>query len=473
MANVGTRLWRMRNVFILERSSLNLNVRTYASALFVPGYKANQSFSILTPEMNFDEQFSDAVKFRKEMELRGVDADIESMKSSWEMYKTVISDRDVLEDKRIDAANQIKRLSRKKANVAETADDEEINRLKVLARVLKNDLKTVRQMQWDLEDVVIPAILKLPNVLHKETPAHDPTILYSYKKMNSEYNLSCSSSHIDIGRSLGLLEYTSPMNYYLHDKAALFELGVLRLAAEMLVQDQVLRVTGLDFVRSVIIEATGMDHESPNDSFILEDNEEVEKNSVNRMHLIGGASLPSFLTMHTKQLINPKTFPLEYFASGRQYVPFNSHAQEDGLFTVCQASAAEVFTLMKDPTNSDYWKQFLTMIDFIKVLYTSICNHYRIVLRPARDLRPWESLRASFEVWSPYSKGYIEVGHLSLSGDYLSRRLLIACQTHYGRIFPFIISGTVLSVPRLLGCLLEQSPKEFVIPIKVQEHIPA
>ncbi|XP_046429711.1 serine--tRNA synthetase-like protein Slimp [Neodiprion fabricii] len=470
MANVGTRLLSMKHVFFLGRLSLNLNVRTYVSALFVSGKRASESFAILSPYLDFDERFSDMDKLKNELKLRALDVDAESVKNSWDLYKSVISNRDALEQKRIDTASQIKGLN---TSNAESVDNEEITRLKTVGKVLREDLKVVREILWELEDSVIPKILKLPNVLHKDTPAFDPVILYSYGNLNPGENSSCSSSHIDIGRRLGLLEYSSPMNYYLHNEAALFELAVLRLAADEFVHDNTMRVTGLDFARSIIVEATGLDHESPEDSFILQDNEEVEKHSVNRMHLIGGASLPSFLAMHTKQLINPKYFPLRYFASGRQYVPFNSRLREAGMFTVCQSSVAEVFAMVKDSKSSEYAEEFERILDSAKLLYNSLCNHYRIVVRPARDLRPWESLRVSFELWSPYSNDYIEVGHLSLCGEYLSKRLLISCQTHYGRTFPSIISGTILSVPRLLGCLLEESPEEFVVPDKVRKYMPA
>ncbi|KOC66282.1 Serine--tRNA ligase [Habropoda laboriosa] len=176
--------------------------------------------------------------------------------------------------------------------------------------------------------------------------------------------------------------------------------------------------------------------------------------------------------MHAKQLIDPKHFPVAYFSTGRQYTPFRPGCTPIGLFTVCQASAALAFILVKDSSSQEYHSQFEKLLNTVCTLYDNLCDHYQIVMRSASELRPWESMRVSFELWSAFSKQYVEIGHISVSGEYFSKRLLIAYQATNERAFPSVISGTVLSVPRLLGCLLEQNPDKFVIPPKVIEHMP-
>lgn len=457
---------------MVDNKSQRFSNRFYGSALFISGRKANQTFAVLSPYLDFDERFCDLNKLRNELKLREMNVDVESMKKTWEFYKDLDSNKSKLEQKRIDIANRMKVISRQSE---QTKDVElEITRLKTLGKTIRQDLKVVKEALWELEETVVSQALKLPNILHPDTPQAEPSILYSSGNRNRAYKEGIPpKSHIEIGASLGLLEYSNPMKYYLLKEAALFELAALRLAANVFSDDNMTRVTGLDFSRSIIVEGSGMDHENPEESFILKDNEEIEKHSSNRMHLIGGASLASFLAMHTKQLINPNHFPLRYFASGRHYAPFSDKSKETGLFTVCQSSAVHVFLLLnKDFSDVEHREEFDRLINAAKLMYDALCSHYRIVVRPAKELRPWESLRVSFELWSPYLSEYVEVGHVSLCGQYFSKRLLIGCQAPQGRTFPSVISGTVLSVPRLLGCLLEEYPEKFVVSDKVRELMP-
>lgn len=441
--------------------------RFYSSALFVSGKKANESYAVLTPSLDFDERFSDVNKLSGELESRGIKLDLENLKKKWDFYKEIDSNRSTLEQKRVDIAQRIKIISKK---TEQNKDDEnEINRLKTLGKIIREDLKIAKEALWELEESVIPQALRLPNFLHKDTPKTDPEVLYSF---GNPVNSASAKSHVAVGKDLVLLEYSSPMSYYLTGDAAFFELAVLRLSALILSENNIVRVTGLDFSRGIIVEGSGLDHEDYRDSFTLRDNEEIEKHSSNRMHLVGGASLQSFLAMHTKQLINPNHFPLRYFATGRQYSPFSANSKENGLFTVCQSSAVQVFALLNKTSVDDCAVEFDRIIDTMKIVYESICSHYKIVVRPARELKPWESLRVSFEMWSPCSNEYVEVGNLSMCGEYFSKRLLIGCQSPTGRTFPSVISGTVLSVPRLLGCLMEDYPEKLFISDKVKEHMP-
>lgn len=470
MAIVGIKLFGAKNLLLFSKLTSNTWTRYYGSALFISGKRASETFAILSPVLDFDDRFADLPKLKKDLELRGLEVDIDGMKKAWDCYKIVESNRSTLEKKRSDISNQMKALARIRVPTPE--DEAKVTRLKTAGKVIRDDLKVVKEALWELEDSVIVQALKLPNVLHPNTPAVHPTLLYSFGDPPSVKKFDKSQSHVELGQSLGLLEYSSPINYYLFNEAAFFELAALRLADEIFASKEMLRISGLDFTRSIIVEAGGLDHEDPDASFILEDNEDVEKHSPNRMHLVGGASLPSFLAMHTKQLINPNSFPVRYFASGRQYIPFPVGAREAGLLTVCQSSAAQVFVAVKDYREPEYLEEFEKILASVKHLYENLCRHYRIVLRPARELGAWESLRASVELWSPFLSEYVETGHVSLCGEYLSKRLLIGCQTPSGRSFPSVISGTVLSVPKVLGCLLEESEGEFVLPAKLREHMP-
>ncbi|XP_053975489.1 serine--tRNA synthetase-like protein Slimp [Hylaeus volcanicus] len=456
----------------VRHASVPLNFyRLYSSALYISGRKATECFSFLTPYLDFDNKLTDMDKLQRDLTSRGLNVDAEDVKKMWEFYKSLDSVKSRVEEK----ADDIKSKLRKYHTNDHLTSDEvaEFQKLTLQCQTLKAELRNIKEIIWDLSESVVERMLKLPNEIDEKTPIHSPEILRRAGALHEFSATGKKKNHIEIGRSLGLLEYKNPMQYYLCNDAALFEIGVLNYAGTIFSADNMIRVIGSDFSRSLVVEGSGLNHEDPLHAFVIDNHNDVENNSPNRMHLVGGASLIAFLAMHAKQLINPNHFPVKYFSTGKQYTPFPSGTAPIGLFTVCQTSAAHVFALVKDTNSAEYRTQFERLLNVVCQLYDNICSHYQIVVRPASELRPWETMRVSFELWSSFSQQYVEVGHISICGDYFSKRLLIAYQTPAGRDFPSIISGTVLSVPRLLGCLLEQNPEKFVIPSKVLEHMPA
>lgn len=442
--------------------------RHYSSALLVPGSKRTQTFSFLTPHLDFDNKVENLDKLEHNLRCRGqtlLNAD--DVKKMWKFYKFVTTDKCRLEERSDEISKKMSRFFKKTELTEE--EQAEFTKLKLQNKTVKDDLKSVKNIIDDLQESVLLKLLQLPNELDNRTPHEIPKVL-KHGKIAHHCDLAHPKSHIKIGRDLGLLEFKNPMQYFLCNEAALFELGVLSYAGKVLGKSGLIRVAGSDFSRSVVVEGCGLNHEKFSDAFVILNHSDVNEGSSNRMHLVGGASLISFLAMHTKQLINPKHLPVGYFSTGRQYNPYRAKLSSIGLFNVCQASTAVTFVLAKD--SEEYHKQYEMLFGTVCSLYDNICNDYEIVIRPASQLKPWESMRVSFELWSTCLKQYVEVGHISLCGNYFSKRLLIAYQTSTGRDFPFVISGTVLSVPRLLGCLLEQHTDKFEIPASIRNHMP-
>lgn len=437
--------------------------RNYSSALYISGNKAYKAFAFLSPYLDCDKRFANMDKLQKELALRRMNVDIVQLKNAWDFYRKMIADKCALEENNSELANRKRKLLERTDHTAE--QKQELDKLQIQLNIVRQDLKMLKETIWDLDEDVIERILKLPNELDPRTPTNESVVLKSAPESFKENR----RSHIDIGTSLDLLDYKNPMCYYLCNNAALFELAVLAHVSRVFDKNNMIKMIGTDFSRSLVVEASGLNHEDPMATFIIENHNEVERGSPNRMHLVGGASLVSFLILHTKQLINPNYFPLKYFATGRQYMPLSRDTHACGLFTVCQASVAHAFVMVKDPKSEEYETQFNKLLENVCRLYDDLCSHYRVVMRSASELQPCESLRVSFEMWSPFANQYIEIGHVSAYSNYLSKRLLIAYQTPSGRDFPAIISGTVLSVPRLLACLLEQNPDKFVVPPKIAE----
>jgi seryl-tRNA synthetase len=163
---------------------------------------------------------------------------------------------------------------------------------------------------------------------------------------------------------------------------------------------------------------------------------------------------------------------------GRQYKP-NTQSLDgtnlSGLFEVCQASSVELFISTTDNFNM-MMNEFDRTVAAVTEIYRELGFPFRVVYMPARSLKSYESLRASFQMYSSYMQSYIEIGNVSICDDYISKRLLIRYEVETKQRFTQIISGTVVSVPRLLGCVLElhNEAKSFgsiPIPQAVRQHL--
>ncbi|XP_069680502.1 serine--tRNA synthetase-like protein Slimp [Periplaneta americana] len=424
--------------------------RYYGSALYVTGDKAKEMFTVLSPHIDIEERFRDTSTLKQNIELRGMQINVDNIKQIWEMLKSIENDKKKIESQRIKIANKMKELRKTSTDI-----NEDVENLKLVGKLLRDDLKTTMKAIWELEKKVISKVLSLPNDLHPDTPNKEAKVISQFE---SECNSKQTESHVEIGKKLDVLEYNDPMCYFLKGDAAIFELSVLNFFTEKLCtgNSNFIKCCNSDFTRSVVVEGCGLNHEDPNATFILKDIGDIlDTNDVNRLHLTGGASLPSFCAFHAKQIIPVSAFPLRLVATGRQYSPniYQLDKQNSGLFDVCQASCVEIFISTTD--QREMADEFGRVIEAVTSIYKELSFPFRVVYLPANQLKSYESLKASFQMYSSHLQTFMEVGHISLCDDYISKRLLIQYGTDTEHKFPFIVSGTVISVPKLLGCVLE------------------
>jgi seryl-tRNA synthetase len=434
------------------------------------GDEAKGIFSVITPHIDIEDRFKEMSALKQSVELRGMQIDVDRLRSIWEILKNVKANKNTLENRRVDIAKKIKEIRK-------GSDDatKEIEKLKLQGKLLREDLKTTVKAVWELEKKVMTKVLSLPNTLHPDTPSE---VVKTVCQFGNYSSMKQTESHVRIGKKLDLLDYINPMCYYLKGEAALFELIVLDYFARKLRSHNFIRFCNSDFGRSVVVEGCGIDHEDPSVTYILKDTDDIlHTKDVNRLHLVGGASLPSFCSFHAKQILPITALPLRLVAMGRQYNPNTENLEKtsSGLFGVCQASSVEVFISTTDNLGN-MMNEFDRTMTAVTDIYKELGFPFRVVYMPARCLRSYESLRASFQMYSSYLQSYVEVGNVSACDDYISKRLLIRYEVKAEQKFAHIVSGTVVSVPKLLGCVLElhHEAKTFgsiPIPQVVRQHL--
>lgn len=425
-------------------------LRRYGSVLYMTGDEAKGIFSVLTPHIDIEDRFKEMPALKQSVELRGIQIDVDKLKHLWEILKTMEADKHKIETRRVDLANRIKEL-RRGSDVA----TEEMGKLKFQGKLLREDLKATVKAVWELQKKVMTKVLSLPNNLHSDTPNEGTKIVSEF---SHESVMKQTESHVEIGKKLDILDYIDPMCYYLKGGAALLELCVLDYFAEKLGSHGFIKFCNSDFGRSVVVEGCGLNHEDPSVTYILQDTGDIlNTKDANRLHLVGGASLPSFCSFHAKQIIPVTALPLRLVAVGRQYTPNSQNLEEtnfSGLFGACQAASVELFISTANNLGN-MMDEFDRTVAAVTDMYKEFGFPFRVVYMPAQSLRLYESLRASFQMYSSYLQSYVEIGHVSVCDDYISKRLLIRYEVENKRRFTRTVSGTVVSVPRLLGCVLE------------------
>lgn len=417
------------------------------SALFINGTKAIETFTYIKPHIDYSERIINKDLIQENLAKRNSNVDLSKMESLWSVYEE-------LTQRKLDYDKKKTELGKELGKIINVEPDSDVaTKYKLQIDLLKDNIRKLKEPLWSAEEAAVVEILKLPNTLHHLTPK-DTEVLYTRQTPPNS-----KKDHLKIGHHLNLLNFKNNEHYYLQGDAAIFELGAKFHFNNILRRNKFVQFSNTDFVKSVIVEGCGLDHTNRDATFILNDNDDCKVNVDNRLHLTGGASLSSFLAYHAKNVIQPKAFPLKYFTMGQQYIPTPS--DKHCLLHVTQSSVIQFFGATK--TNSELDVLLQEVIHILKSAYRELNYHYRLCILPANKLHMWESLRVVVEMFSTSLNDYVEIANVSVSGDFISKRLLFTFMENKKSCFPHIISGTILNVPKFIGCVLEQD-EEFSVP---------
>lgn len=433
--------------------------RTFSSALYITSDKAQETFRVLSPYIDFEERIKNKVELEENVKSRGLNIDINKIEKYWHFYKTIDQTKRVLQLTKEEIGKQISKLLKEPDR-----NSKEINKLMVHSRLVKDDLKNVKEYLYGIEEHAVENVLSLPNNLHPNTPRVTQSVIYTFLEKTNEK----SDHHVDIGTKLGLTERING-KLFLKNDAALFELATQSYFENFLSHHQYKAFSNADFVRSVIVEGCGTDFRSKSEILTLQDKHDDKNHELNKLHLVGGASHYSFMAFYARHFVQSTYFPLRHYASGRRYKPVTS--DDCSFFNLEQETAIEIFTATHNCEVASSWI-FEELSSLIVELYKSLGYHFRVVYVPAAQLSRHESLRVSVEMYSNYLQSYVEVASVSVCEDYLSKRLLFTYSDGKVWKYPCVITGTLLSVQKLLACILENSGGKNVISTVLTPHLP-
>lgn len=423
-------------------TKLTRNYRKFYSTLYVPDNKAKDKFAYLTPYINLDGIFKNKTSFVENFKNRKISVEFEQIEEKWNFYRELKSKKDILEKNRASIADSLKKLY-----VQPEENATEIDKLKLHIKLVKEDLNNLKEFFYDVEESVMLDVLKFPNSLHENTPKDNPIILYECQKDN---NNSKTESHMEIGGKLNLIKYINSSCCYLKNDAALFEISILNYFRVNLLKLQFTQFSNTCFVKSIVAEGCGLAFEDNNKLFKLNPH---HQNESSEMHLVGNASLSSFMAYFTKYLLPTSRLPLKTFSIGRIYQP-STNSSPNNLFNLCQQSGLSVFIA----TNNNQNQILDDLISNLTNLYKDLGYQFRLSIQPAHKLHLSESYRLSVEMFSNNLQCFMEIGHVSCYDDYLSKRLLFNhVDNDKKRYFPKVIAGCIVNIHKILACIIENN----------------
>lgn len=423
-------------------SFFKVNKKYCSSNLYLPYNQTSDTCVVIEPYVDLEHRLQNITILKNNITLRGLtNINIDKIYNNWPKFVLL---RDEFVNLNVEKKKLIEQL---KKTIKDNGD--ECNRLRENKIKVMNRLKELRYHISILEkDVVIPS-LGVPNSLHPECPLTEATILFQFIGTIKSNNEHCVH-HVNIGEALDCLDYLNSVIVYLKNDAALCEQAAMAYFGESLEQLDFIPFCNSDLIKSVIVEGCGVNFDNADKTIILN-----EKN----LHLVGGASLQSFCAFLAKQSVGGNKLPLKLFACGRSYKPTNN---DDGLFSAVQSNSVKIFVGSTDECTAK--EQFDQTLTFYKQLYNEIGLDYRIVYLPVSKLNNWESLTAQIELYSVSCQKYIAVGSLSLSGDFISKRLRIYWSGKNKHSFLHIVSGKIIDTNILMACLLETNKDKLIIP---------
>lgn len=417
------------------------------SALYITPDKGSEHTTVLEPYLDFESRLSNRELLEANVCRRGLSAttNLKDIYNLYDLHTTVIRKREVMENRRKDITDHIKKLLKDKDQEKAVSTEELMRKYKMEGSLLRDDIKGLNEHGYLIEDKFIHAYLALPNDIHAKSPDTLSVISSVGEPSNSK-----TPHHLTYDT---YVDYFDDTAYYLKHDVAKFDLHFPLYCIDRFRKGGFSLFSNPDFVRSILVEGAG----TPLNE-VYEIKHETNTDDVNVLHLVGNGSMKSYLGFITKLTVAQSLFPLRFISMGKQYVP--SETNELGLYGVSQSNAVQIFCA---GTENHIENELKSILDAVNELYKSLDLHFRIVYVSPSELKPAESLCIRIQMQSRHYGRYIDVGNLSLYSDFISKRLLFNYKEGKEYRFPHILSGTICNVTRIIAILLEESSGNFSV----------
>lgn len=413
---------------------------------------------------------------------------------------------------------RVKQLEKAIAQLArqdgKTDDNEkELAALRSEAQRLKDESQAMANRKTTCSDEINRLALSLPNLSSADTPVGHDARLVEYINFDPQSPPSWvthpnpnARSHVAIGTSLGLLDFTSSATttgwgwYFLTNEGALLEQALIQYSLSVARSHGWKPVSPPSIVYSYIAEACGFQpRDQHNEQQIWSIAQTDKDKSKPPRSLAATAEIP-LAAMYAGRDIDAADLPVKLVGPSRCYRAEAGSRGVDtkGLYRVHEFTKVEMFGWAdtppadqppspSSPTSDDLFHELLAIQTHI---LTSLRLPCRVLEMPTTDLGASASRKRDIEALFPsrlraspsdptaaLESAWGEVTSASICTDYQSRRL--GTRTRGGKVkdsrFPHTVNGTAMAVPRVLAAILEngwdEERKVVVVPEPLRNYM--
>lgn len=337
----------------------------------------------------------------------------------------------------------------------------------------------VARIEADLEDeqgLLETAMRAIPNLLHPEVPAGGEDDARELRQVGRVPDFSFAPlDHVELGKRLDLVDFesatqvTGPKFYYLKNAAVLLELGLQRLAVDMLVEDGFTLYSTPDLAKADVLDGIGFNPRGPETQiYSIADSD---------LCLIGTAEI-TLGGIYAGQVLAEELLPIKMAGISHCFrTEAGSHGRESkGLYRVHQFTKVEMFAITR-PEDSEAMHNHLLSLE--ERFFQALEVPYRVVDIAAGDLGAPAFRKYDLEAWMPGrgdSGGWGEVTSTSNCTDYQARRLGIRYRPTGQKRNEHVhmLNGTAVAISRALVALFEnhqQSDHSIRVPAALQPYV--
>lgn len=339
------------------------------------------------------------------------------------------------------------------------------------AQKIPAELEEIEAKTTILEEELQNIVSKIPNIMHASVPLGKSSAdNVELKKIGKQPNFSFPvKSHVEIGESLGLLDFNSSAEtsgngfYYLQGDLALLNQALIGYALDMMVKKGYLYVeTPLMLHKSVIKNVTDL-HDQKNQIYKIEDED---------LYLIG-TSEHALIGRYIDTILPEKSLPIKqtsYSMCFRKEV--GSHGiDEKGIYRTHQFNKIEMVVLCHPKDSMEFFEEMQKItIEIFKSLEIPI----RVLAICSGDLGDLKHIQVDIEAWSPRKEEYFEVGSCSNLTDAQAKLLKIRVDGKEGKYSPHTLNNTAIATSRALVAILENFQQKdglVLIPEVLQQYM--
>lgn len=442
------RLWANIFVSFVSRSEkasyFKMLLRThkfaYLSCRYISVLGRDSKKLFVQPLLDYENRLNNPSEIAENINRRCLSPmfNVEDLLAQWELYNTFqdkqnrIKERRKSAGKELEAAKSLERSQERESMIRKSSLEE---------KLLQQHLDTLQEKIVSVKDALTESFLSIPNVISANTP--DQPRVQSVG--NGDINKKIANFHLEASDQI---EYFSKHSYFLMGNAAKVDTFLPLLGAKFFKSHNFVQFSNPDFARAVIAEAA-----LSRETELYNVDGCDESKSFNQLHLVGGCSFLSFLSMLTRSRVYGTLLPFRWIATGRSYDPLATG--HHGLYDACQSTCLQVFLAEH---KNDTSILFAETLEIIRKFYDAIGMHYRIVEMPANELELSACYSVRIEMFSAHLQKYIEVGRLSDYSDFISKRLMFFYEADKKRNiceYPRILGGRICNITRLIAIALE------------------